>query len=266
MSNRRAIVFLLVSLVTGALAVGIAAFWMKQKVSDKTVSVVVAGRDLTAGEKLTSENLKLVNWPAIAQVKGSLPNVQLLEGRVIATSVVMGEPILEGRLTPVGSKAGLSAIIAPGHRALTVKVNEVVGVAGFAMPGNYVDVLVTIHQDNKPPISKIVLERILVLATAQEHVVRDEAKPRVVNAVTLEVTPEQAEKLDLARSIGTLSMALRNQVDQALVTTRGAVVSDVLQTNSVTGSKSTSRDGSGDAHSSAIEILRGVVRTSVSIR
>ena len=141
-----------------------------------------------------------------------------------------------------------------------------VGVAGFAMPGNYVDVLVTIHQDNKPPISKIVLEKILVLATAQEHVVRDEAKPRVVNAVTLEVTPEQAEKLDLARSIGTLSMALRNQVDQASVTTRGAVVSDVLQANSVTGSRSTSRDGLGDANTSAIEILRGVVRTSVSVR
>lgn len=266
MGNRRAIVFLLVSLVTGSLAVGIAAFWMKQKVSDKTVAVVVAGRDLTAGEKLTSENLKLVNWPAGSQVRGSLATLQLLEGRVIATSVVMGEPILEGRLAPVGSKAGLSAIITPGHRALTVKVNEVVGVAGFAMPGNYVDVLVTIHQDNKPPISKIVLEKILVLATAQEHVVRDEAKPRVVNAVTLEVTPEQAEKLDLARSIGTLSMALRNQVDQTLVATRGAVVGDVLQVNSAAASRPIPRDGSGDAATSAIEIIRGVVRTSVSVR
>lgn len=266
MGNRRAIVFLLVSLMTGAAAVGIAAFWMNQKASDKTVAVVVAGRDLAAGEKLTAENLKLVSWPAGSQVKGSLSTPQQLEGRVIATSLVMGEPILDGRLAPIGSKAGLSAIITPGHRALTVKVNEVVGVAGFAMPGNYVDVLVTIQQDSKPPISKIVLEKILVLATAQEHVVRDEAKPKVVNAVTLEVTPEQAEKLDLARSIGTLSMALRNQVDQALVTTRGAVVNDVLMTPSAARAKVGSRDSSGGAAGSAIEIIRGVVRTTITLR
>ena len=111
-----------------------------------------------------------------------------------------------------------------------MRVNDVIGVAGFALPGNYVDIIV--HTERDPVaggqsargalhVSKIVLERILVLAVAQE-VARDETKPKVVNAVTLEVTPEQAENLDLARGVGTLSMALRNQVDLTLPATAGA--------------------------------------------
>jgi pilus assembly protein CpaB len=109
-----------------------------------------------------------------------------------------------------------------------VRVNDVIGVAGFALPGNYVDIIVSTQKDVPPGadarqqnISKIVLERILVLAVAQE-VNRDETRPKVVNAVTLEVTPEQAEKLDLARSVGTLSLALRNQVDPQSASTEGA--------------------------------------------
>ena len=126
--------------------------------------------------------------------------------------------MLESRLAPEGAKAGLSAIVAKGKRAITVKVNEVVGVAGFALPGNYVDVMVNTQEegakatDKDTSLSKIVLERILVLAVAQETTT-DPNKPKVVSAVTLEVTPEQAEKLDLARSVGTLSLVLRNQVD-----------------------------------------------------
>jgi len=141
----------------------------------------------------------------------------------------MGEPVSEAKLAPTGTMGGLSAVIAEGKRAITVRVNDVVGVAGFALPGNFVDIIVSTQKDPPPNttlarpenISKIVLERILVLAVAQE-VNRDETKPKVVNAVTLEVTPEQAEKLDLARSVGTLSLALRNQVDPADAKTGGA--------------------------------------------
>ncbi|MEG1054414.1 MAG: Flp pilus assembly protein CpaB, partial [Janthinobacterium sp.] len=105
---------------------------------------------------------------------------------------------------------------------------DVVGVAGFALPGNFVDILVNTQgegarktPDRDPNISKIVLERILVLAIAQESN-RDDTKPKVVNAVTLELTPEQAEKLDLARSVGTLSLVLRNQIEDTPVNTDGA--------------------------------------------
>lgn len=116
---------------------------------------------------------------------------------------------------------------------MTVRVNDVIGVAGFALPGNYVDILVNTQRDNDnnlardKEISKIVLERILVLAVAQD-VGRDETKPRVVNAVTLEVTPEQAEKLDLARSVGSLSLVLRNQMDPLAASTEGAMKSSLL--------------------------------------
>jgi pilus assembly protein CpaB len=114
---------------------------------------------------------------------------------------------------------------------MTVRVNDVIGVAGFALPGNYVDIVVNTQLDGNGrgdrQISKIVLEHILVLAVAQEAS-RDETKPRVVNAVTLELTPDQAEKLDLARSVGTLSLVLRNQVDKEGVETKGIMKPQLL--------------------------------------
>ena len=130
------------------------------------------------------------------------------------------------KLAPVGTQGGLSAVIAEGKRAMTVRVNDVVGVAGFALPGNYVDVMVNTQQDKEGKtneniqISRTVLEHVLVLAVAQEAS-RDETKPKVVNAVTLELFPGDAEKLDLARSVGTLSLVLRNQVDKTPVVTAG---------------------------------------------
>jgi len=139
-----------------------------------------------------------------------------------------GEPLTEAKLAPAGTLGGLSALISEGKRAITVRVNDVVGVAGFTLPGNYVDIIVNTQRENgaadgarELAISKIVLERILVLAVAQE-VGRDETRPRVVNAVTLEVRPDQAENLDLARSVGSLSLVLRNQIDPRPGVTAGA--------------------------------------------
>ena len=139
--------------------------------------------------------LRMVTWPAGNVPPGAFIDLAALDGRVVKTSVTRGEPILEGKLAPVGTKGGLSAVVAEGKRAMTVRVNDVVGVAGFALPGNYVDIMVNTQNegskrgDQDRAISKIVLERILVLAIAQESS-RDETKPKVVNAVTLEVTPD----------------------------------------------------------------------------
>jgi pilus assembly protein CpaB len=152
---------------------------------------------------------------------------------VLKASMLNGEPVVEARLSPVGTLGGLSAVIDEGQRAITVRVNDVIGVAGFALPGNYVDIIVNTQKDASTErdqnISKIVLEKILVLAVAQE-VGRDETKPKVVDAVTLQVTPEQAEKIDLARSIGTLSLVLRNQVDPLATHTGGATKATLLKT------------------------------------
>lgn len=249
MKNTRAVIMITVSLIIGLAAVILASNWIRQQGSLTTSKVVVATKELSLGTRLTPETLTLVEWPRNSIPPGAPQGEEELgkllkdpvsqEPRVLKTSIQKGEPILESKLAPVGTKGGLSAVIGEGKRAITVRVNDVVGVAGFALPGNYVDVLVNTESENAKAsskdktISKIVLERILVLAVAQEAG-RDETKPKVVNAVTLEVTPDQAEKLDLARSIGTLSLVLRNQVDNTPVNTAGVFKRDLLNDNPAT--------------------------------
>lgn len=227
MKNTRALAMLALSLLIGGLALTMAVRWMKERSSVTTTDIVVAAKDIQLGTQLSPDMIKVVRWPAQSKPVGAFNNPTALPGRVLNSSVVAGEPIVDAKLAAAGSKGGLSALIAPGTRAISVKVNEVMGVAGFALPGNYVDVLVHAEDDQDRPFSRIVLERILVLAVDQESS-RDETKPKVVKAVTLQVTPEEAEKLDLARGIGTLSLALRNQIDTAASDTRGAKVADLV--------------------------------------
>lgn len=233
MKSSRALVMIAVSIVLAIAAVVFAARWISQQASMATSKVAVATVDISVGARLTPEMIKLVDWPAGSTPKGSFKELKDLETRVTRTNLQAGEPIIEPRLAPPGSKGGLSAVVAEGKRAMTVRVNDVVGVAGFALPGNFVDILVSTQDESKSVdhrnsnISKLVLERILVLAIAQEANQND-TKPKVVNAVTLEVTPEQAEKLDLARSVGQLSLVLRNQVDNTPAKTGGATKQSLL--------------------------------------
>jgi pilus assembly protein CpaB len=228
MKNKRAFIVMAVAVLFGLAAVVSASRWLLNQPGGANGRIVVAAADISLGQRLTPEMFKLAEWPTDSVPKGAFTDPQKLDGRVLKTNILIGEPVVETRLAPQGTQGGLSAMITEGRRALTVRVNDVIGVAGFALPGNYVDIIVSMQKDPAPAsngreqaISKIVLERILVLAVAQE-VNRDETRPKVVNAVTLEVTPEQAEKLDLARSVGTLSLALRNQVDPQSAQTDGA--------------------------------------------
>jgi pilus assembly protein CpaB len=221
MKSKRAIIMLTLSVLLGIAAVLLAARWMGQQAASDKTTVLVATRDLELGQAITPAMLQSVPWPAGALPAGAFNDPKKLEGRVVRSSIFKGEPVLAPKLAPEGTKAGLDSVIKPGSRAITVKVNEVVGVAGFLAPGSYVDLLVNIKDDRENPMSRVVLEHIMVLAIAQEAQRQDESKPKVVNAVTLEVTPEQAEKIDLARNIGTLSLILRNQVDTADSATDG---------------------------------------------
>ncbi|NNG24173.1 Flp pilus assembly protein CpaB [Telluria aromaticivorans] len=235
MKNKRAVIVMALAILFGLAAVVLASRWLLTQPAASAGRIVVAVADIDIGQRLTPEMLKLVEWPAHSVPKGAFDDPQKLAGRVLKTSILLGEPLSEAKLAPAGTLGGLSALITEGKRAITVRVNDVIGVAGFALPGNYVDIIVSTETDpqsqsgtpREQSISKIVLERILVLAVAQE-VNRDETKPKVVNAVTLEVTPEQAEMLDLARSVGTLSLALRNQVDPAVALTLGATKQNLL--------------------------------------
>lgn len=233
MRTTRTWVMLGVAVLAGLLAVLLASKWLNQKSGSGVDKVAVAATDISLGQRLTPELVQMVDWPKGSVPPGAIRKAAELDGRVLRTNMMRGEPLLESKLAPVGTKGGLSAVIGEGKRAITVRVNDVIGVAGFALPGNYVDIIVNTQRESGDArardknISKIVLERILVLAVAQE-VSRDETKPKVVNAVTLEVTPDQAEKIDLARSVGTLSLVLRNQVDPRPVTTAGATKSTLL--------------------------------------
>jgi len=232
MRNSRAILIIGVALVLALGAVVMAAKWMGEQGPAGT-RVVVAAADIGQGARILPASLQLVDWPTGSVPPGAITDLKLLEGRIARGEIARGEPVLESKLAPAGTLGGLSSVVASGKRAMTVRVNDVVGVAGFALPGNYVDILVNLAPSNSDlaqnagSISKIVLERILVLAVAQESAV-DDTKPRVVNAVTLELTPDQVEKLDLARSIGSLSLVLRNQVESQPANTSGATRESVL--------------------------------------
>jgi len=243
MKNPRAIMMIVISVIIGLVAVVLASRWVAQQTDVSTSQVVVAKTDIDLGARLNPEMLAVQNWPAGSVPQGAilakdkdalLKDPKTNEGRVARVSILKGEPISETKLAPAGAQPGLSFAIKEGKRAITVRVNDVVGVAGFALPGNYVDILVnTVDETAKAvgenkTISKIVLEHILLLAVAQETS-QGEGKPKVVNAVTLEVTPDQAEKIDLARSVGSLSLVLRNQMDNTPVATVGVYKKDLLK-------------------------------------
>lgn len=275
MKNARPLLVILISIVVGAVAVILAAQWVSRQAGVATTKVVVGAKDLEIGTRLRPEMLQVVEWPAESPLKESFSDPQKLYERVLNAQVLRGEPILAAKLAAPGEKGGLSAVLNEGKRAITVKVNEIVGVAGFALPGNYVDLMVNTADEANKSVSKIMLERILVLAVAQD-LSTSETKPRVVNAVTLEVTPEQAEQIDLARSVGTISLVLRSQVDKAPSDTAGARKHDLLsgeQMAALGGDKDKKampvkptapvrkRDAAPSASAAQLEVIRGLRRT-----
>lgn len=225
MKNMKAIALLALAILAGLGAAIFAAGWVSDNSRVASTKIVIAAVDIELGSKINPQMLQVTDWPAGSVPDGAYTDAKLLQDRVVRTGITRGEALLEKKLMPPGSQGGLSAVIAEGKRAMTVRVNDVVGVAGFALPGNYVDVMLNAQQDrgkgDQPvQVSMTVLENVLVLAVAQEAN-RDDTKPKVVSAVTLELTLEDAEKLDLARSVGTLSLVLRNQLDKKQVATQG---------------------------------------------
>ena len=190
--------------------------------------VVVAKVDIPLGSKLVAEQLSTVQAPNDAVPDGTFESADKLVGRVVTVQIAAREPVTDYKLAPEGSAAGLSAVIPEGYRAMTVKVDDVVGVAGFARPGSLVDVVVVIQPTENAvggpgPISKIVLQNIKVLASGQniDQPKSGDRDAQQVKAVTLQVTPEEAEKLALASTEGKLQLVMRNSVDQDDEQTKG---------------------------------------------
>ncbi len=198
----------------------------------ETQQVVVAAADLAWGTSLSREHVRQSNFLKESLPPGYYTDPAALDGRVILYPLKAGEPVLESRLAPATMKGGgVAAVISPGKRAMAVKVDKVVGVAGFIHPGHRVDILVTLAQTAKQstPITKIVLENILVLATGTEiEKTGKQEKPSQVDVITLEVTPGEGEKLALAATEGKLQLALRNAGDKEDVVTKGTTIQALL--------------------------------------
>lgn len=224
------------ALLLGAFTAYLAAQWVglgSQASSRPHVQLVVASTSVEAGTVIASSQVKTMAWSSADWPAQAVQDPQKVVGRVTRYPLQAGELVLESKLAPTDAKAGLAAMITEGKRAISVRVNEVIAVAGFALPGNYVDVLVSGKDDAQQPFSRVVISRAKVLAIAQDTAA-DPAKPKVVNAVTLELTPQETERLDLARSVGTLSLVLRNESDNIAWASAGARLPDILGGNGST--------------------------------
>jgi len=263
-------VLISVALLMGAMAVFLVVRWIGLGAGAPTgPRVVVMATAIDGGMPLMTNHVRTLAWPHPSAPLGAFQATDQVIGRVVRQAMVAGEPVLESRLSPVDVKGGLSATLATGQRAITVRVNDVIGVAGFALPGSWVDVLVSARDARNEPFSKIVLDRVKVLAVAQETT-GDPAKPKVVSAVTLALTPAQSERLDLARSVGSLSLALRNELDREQPASAGTRLDDLMREQAPTLGRTAAKAPQGSRRQaqpvapsvSGVEELRGTQRSA----
>ena len=194
-----------------------------------TVRLALATKDLEVGVILRDADVKIEDWPG-AVPAGATARPQDLVGRGVTTTIYAREPIIESRLAPKGAGGGLAAMIPQGMRAVAVRVNEVVGVAGFVVPGMHVDVLISGNSPggNLGTLTKTMLQNIEVLSAGQDFKKDAEGKPVMVQVVNLLVTPEQAEQLSLASNQTTIQLILRNPLDRQMTQTPGAAMSNLF--------------------------------------
>lgn len=201
------------------------------KIEAEALPIAVAKANLDWGTQLTKEMVKRVPFLKESIPPGYFSKLEDLEGRVVLVAVKENMPILESLLAPKDVKSGgVAAVVSRGKRAIAVKGDKVIGISGFIKPGDRVDVLVTLTDpSSRREMTKIVLQNIVVLATGTEMQENGKGGPAPVDVYTLDVTPEEGERLSLAASEGKLQFALRNATDTDTVLTRGATITETLQ-------------------------------------
>ena len=231
----RSLVLLFLALASGGAAAWLSLGYLRRETQPLLTSgsvagkAVVATKDLPVGTVVAETDVRVVEWPGNAVPPGLVSVPQDVIGRGVMTGVRLNEPFLESKLAPRGTGGGLPVLIEEGQRALSIRVDDVVGVAGFVVPGTRVDILLTMQSEAaREPQTKAILQNIQALAAGQSVQVDVEGKPQQVPVVTLLVTPEQAETLTLASSQGRIQMALRNQLDTLPIRTNGARVSSLF--------------------------------------
>ncbi len=184
---------------------------------EQTVQIVVAAQRLPLGTRLSDVNVKMARWPKAIPLEGSFMEAKQVIGRGVIVALYPNEPIIDAKLAPKEAGAGLPAAIPDGMRAVSVKVNDVIGVAGFVLPGTHVDVImIGAPKANEDVASRVILENVLVLSAGQNVEQDVNGKPQNVQVVTLMVTPEQSQDLALAGVDGRIQLALRNPLDSEL--------------------------------------------------
>jgi len=272
--QRRLWVILLLALVSGGAAAYLALAYLRDRTprlmaaETPRVQVAVAARDLPLGAILSAADVRMIDWLGAAVPPGYLHSPQDAVGRGLITSVKANEMLLDTRLAPRGAGGGLSVTIPDGQRAVSVRVDDVIGVAGFVLPGTRVDVVVTLppqpQLDQKVSVTQMVLQNMQVLAAGQVVQQDAQGKPITVSVITLLVSPKDAETLVLASNEGKIQLALRNTLDLADVRTSGASVRTLLPGQRASADAAARpRAPTPEAVGTVVEAYKGGVRTLV---
>ncbi|MCZ6878040.1 MAG: Flp pilus assembly protein CpaB [Acidobacteria bacterium] len=218
MNRTRMIVITLVALIASGVVTLLAYRMLSRRLNptaEDLTKIVVAAEELHLGNRLTALQLRMVPWPKATSLEGSFFDPEEIVGRGVIVPMIPNEPVLESKLAPREAGAGLTTAIPEGMRAVAIKVNDVIGIAGFVLPGTRVDVIVVGSPDERKrnDTSKMILENIVVLAAGQNIEQGIDGEPQAVQVITLLVTPVGAEKLALASVDGRLQLALRHPLD-----------------------------------------------------
>jgi len=277
MKRYRPMVFFAVALLLGLITSFLVFSWLQNEKNrlmaapipfSKNVPVLVSNADLSWGTKLTPEMMQLQEFPPGAIPEGHFTSLEAIKDRVLLIDLKRSELLLESKLAPLGTTSGgVAAVTDINKRAMSVKVDDVIGVAGFIKPGDRVDVMVTIEPEGGKQanmMSKMILENVKVLATGtqMERKGKDE-EPKPVQVITVEVDVEEAEKLALASTQGRLRLALRNPLNKEHVLTKGANVGALFSSYrpKETAKPKVKVKGEGEGDETVrVELIKGDVR------
>ena len=229
----------LVVVVVAILTASVASFVMYRAIQRLGVrevevahtQVVVAAQTITMGTRLTENHLRVVDWPSRNPVQGAFADPKKLIDRGVIVPIAENEPITENKVASLEAGAGLPPVIPEGMRAISVKVNEVIGVAGFVVPGSLVDVLVTVRTSNEEPMTRTVVSKVAVLTagTRFDQEKSKDGEPIPTSVVTLAVLPDDGERIALAGNEGKITLALRNPLDVVSTETKGIRLAGLMR-------------------------------------
>lgn len=270
--RNRPLMLLALALVSGLLAALLALRYLRQQATPivsaepARSSVVVAAQALPVGALITEQDVKTIGWAGGALPAGYISDPKQVIGRGLLAPIEPNEPIMQGKLAAEGAGGGLGVLIDEGMRALSIPVDQIVGVAGFVLPSSRVDVLLTLQQaqQGNEPVTRIIMQNVKALAAGQTIQQDKEGKPLPVGVVTFLVSPEQAETLALASQQGRIQLALRNTMDTTSTRTNGTRVSALLGSvrGPVAPRRATPRRTPAAApERTTVEVYRGGVRS-----